>query len=216
MSNSRPAVVNAYRYRITPPSIVRYARTAALSWKFRRATVSRLKIQTTSGGSIAMVSTVEKAIANVLLYASGSNSRASRSSRKKTGRNDARMISSENSSGLVTDTIDRIRISWRSDRLTGPRIDSSAVQFSTITIVASAISPIAIARPASENRLIVWPSTASGSAVNSTLSSRIAIGPMAVRTFRRKSSVTRMSTSSSMPSVSKNCFSVAQIHAERL
>ena len=88
------------------------------------------------------------------------------------------MISSENSSGLVTDAIDRTRISCRSSRLTAPRIDSSAVQFSTITIVASAISPIAIARPASENRLIVWLKPTSGSAVNSVLSSRIAIGPI--------------------------------------
>ena len=84
-----------------------------------------------------------------------------------------------------------------------------------MTIVASAISPIAIARPASENRLIVWPKPTSGSAVNSMLKSRMAIGPTAVRMFRRNSSVTRISTTSSMTSVSKNCFSVAQIQAER-
>ena len=84
-----------------------------------------------------------------------------------------------------------------------------------MTIVASAISPMAIARPASENRLIVWLKPTSGIAVKSVLSSRMAIGPTAVRTFRRNSSVTTMSTTSSMPSVSKNCLSVAQIQAER-
>ena len=52
-----------------------------------------------------------------------------------------------------------------------------------MTIVASAISPIAIARPASENRLIVCLKPTSGSAVNSVLSSRMAIGPTAVRMF---------------------------------
>src|SRR5437762_1004593 len=99
--------------------------------------VSRLKIHSTIKGSRNTVSRVENAIANVLLYANGSNKRASRSSRKNTGRNDARIINSENRSGLVTEAIDRIRISCFSVRLTGARIDNSAVQFSTITIVAS-------------------------------------------------------------------------------
>ena len=117
--------------------------------------VSRLKIHNTIKGSRNRVSSVENAIAKVLLYASGSNRRASRSSRKNTGRNDARMINNENRSGFVTEAIDRMRISCLSVRLTGACIDKSAVQFSTITIVASAISPMAIARPASENRLIV-------------------------------------------------------------
>ena len=84
-----------------------------------------------------------------------------------------------------------------------------------MTIVASAISPIAMARPASENRLIVCLKPTSGIAVKSVLSSRMAIGPTAVRMFRRNSSVTTMSTTSSMPSVSKNCRSVAQIQADR-
>ena len=43
----------------------------------------------------------------------------------------------------------------------------------------------------------------------------IAIGPIAVRTFLRNSSVTTMRTRSSIPSVSKNCRSVAQIQADR-
>ena len=161
------------------------------------------------------MSSVEKAIANVLLYANGSNRRASRSSRKNTGKNDARMIKSENSSGLVTEAIDRIRISCFSMRLTAPRIDNSAVQFSTITIVASAISPMAMARPANENKLIVCLKPTSGNAVNTTLKRRMAIGPMAVRTLLRNNRVTTMSTMSSIPKVSKNCLSVAQIQADR-
>ena len=84
-----------------------------------------------------------------------------------------------------------------------------------MTMVASAISPMAIARPASENRLIVCLKPTSGNAVNSVLNSRMAIGPIAVRTFLKKSSVTTISTSSSTPRVSKNCLSVAHIHAER-
>ena len=51
--------------------------------------------------------------------------------------------------------------------------------------------------------------------VNNVLSRRIAIGPTAVRMFRRNNSVTAMSTTNSMPNVSKNCLSVAQIQAER-
>ena len=162
------------------------------------------------------MSSVEKAIANVLLYARGSKRRASRSSKKKTGRNDARMINNENSSGLVTDAIERMRISCFSARLTAPRIDNSAVQFSTITIVASAISPMAMARPANENKLIVCRIATRGIAVNSVLSRRMAIGPTAVRIFLRNSRVTTMSTTSSIAKVSKNCLSVAQIQAERL
>ncbi len=107
------------------------------------------------------------------------------------------------------------QISSFSSRLIDPRIDNSAVQFSTMTIVASAISPIAMARPASENRLIVWRKPTSGIAVKSVLRSRMAIGPTAVRMFRRNSSVTTMRTTSSMASVSKNCRSVAQIQADR-
>ena len=42
-----------------------------------------------------------------------------------------------------------------------------------------------------------------------------AIGPIAVRMFLRNSSVTTMSTTSSIPRVSKNCLSVAQIQVER-
>ena len=86
------------------------------------------------------------------------------------------MISSENSSGLRH----RRRSTWTivshllGRRRRAPRSASSAVQFSTMTIVASAISPMAIARPASENRLIVWPKPTSGSAVNSVPSSRMA------------------------------------------
>ena len=38
---------------------------------------------------------------------------------------------------------------------------------------------------------------------------------IAVRTLRRNNSVTTISTTSSMPSVSKNCLSVPQIQAER-
>ena len=71
-------------------------------------------------------------------------------------------------------------------------------------MVASAISPIAIARPASENRLIVWLKPTSGSAVNNTPKSRMAIGPTAVRMFRRNSSVTTINTAISISSVSKN------------
>ena len=166
-------------------------------------------------GKRKIVSNVENAIAKVLLYASGSKRRASRCSRKNTGRNDVRMISSENRRGLVTDAIDRTRISCRSTRPTEPRRESSAVQFSTMTIVASAISPMAIARPASENRLIVCLKPTSGMAVNSTANNRMAIGPRAVRKFLRNSSVTAIRTTSSIASVSKNCRSVAQIQAER-
>ena len=52
-------------------------------------------------GSRNSVSSVENAIANVLLNASGLNSRPSRSPRKKIGRNDVTMISIEKSSGRV-------------------------------------------------------------------------------------------------------------------
>ena len=52
-----------------------------------------------------------------------------------------------------------------------------------MTIVASAISPMAMASPASENRLMVWPNAASGSAVNSVPSSSTQIGATAARTF---------------------------------
>ena len=60
-----------------------------------------MNTQTITTGSRNSVSSVENAIANVLLYASGLNSRPSRSPRKKIGRNDVTMISIENSSGFV-------------------------------------------------------------------------------------------------------------------
>ena len=65
------------------------------------------------------------------------------------------MMSIENSSGLVIVAVARmiVRILSRASRLAC--LASCAAQFSTITMVASAISPIAMASPASENRLIV-------------------------------------------------------------
>ena len=107
-------------------------------------------------GSRNSVSRVENAIANVLLNASGLKSRPSRAPRKKIGRNDVTMISIENSSGLVIVAVAWMIVSIRSAADTLPRRASSAVQFSTITIVASAISPMAMASPASANRLMVW------------------------------------------------------------
>src|SRR5206468_4682685 len=117
--------------------------------------VSGSKIHTTTMGSKNSVKNVENAIANVLLYAKGSNRRASRSSRKNTGRNDARMIRRENISGFATVAMDRMMICLFSAAMRFRRVDSSAAQFSTMTIVASAISPMAMHRPARENRLIV-------------------------------------------------------------
>ena len=52
-------------------------------------------------GSRNSVSSVENAIANVLLNASGLKSRPSRSPRKKIGRNDVTMMSIEKSKGRV-------------------------------------------------------------------------------------------------------------------
>ena len=87
------------------------------------------------------------------------------------------MISIEKSSGLV---IVGGRLNDRAHLLraaSGAALRAScAVQFSTITMVASAISPMAIASPASENRLIVWPNAASGRAVNSVPSSSTQTG----------------------------------------
>ncbi len=143
------------------------------------------------------MSSVENAIANVLLNASGSNIRASLSLKKNTGRNDARMISSENSSGRATPAIDCKMIRRFSFSFASGCAASSAVQFSTITIVASTISPIAMKSPASENRLMVWSNAASGIAVNRTPSSRIETGAIAVRALRRKSTVTTITTASS-------------------
>ncbi len=60
-----------------------------------------MNTHTITTGSRNSVSSVENAIANVLLKASGLNSRPSRSPRKKIGRNDVTMISIENSSGRV-------------------------------------------------------------------------------------------------------------------
>ncbi len=54
-----------------------------------------------------MVSTVENAIAKVLLNANGSNMRPSFSPRKKTGRKEAKMIRSEKKSGRATFAIER-------------------------------------------------------------------------------------------------------------
>ena len=143
------------------------------------------------------MSSVENAIANVFVNASGSNSRASLSLRKNTGKNDARMISNEKSNGRATLAIDPSTIFRRSASVAFGCDASSAVQFSTITIVASTISPIAMNRPASENRLIVWWSADIGSAVNSTPSSRIVTGAIAVRRLRRNSTVTTITTPSS-------------------
>src|SRR3972149_9350243 len=113
-------------------------------------------------GGAKSVSRVENAIAHVLLYASGLKSRPSRSPRKNIGRNDVRMISIENNKGRVILAVDRMIVARRSWALRPARFDNSVVQFSTITIVASAISPMAIASPAKENKLIVWPSARRG------------------------------------------------------
>src|SRR5437867_11547535 len=94
-------------------------------------------------------------------------------------------------------------------------LDSSAVQFSTMTIVASSIAPIAIHRPARENKLIVWLNPAIGKTVNRTLSKRMTIGPAAVRSLLRKRIVTRLTITSSDTSVAKNSLRVAQIHDDR-
>ena len=77
------------------------------------------------------------------------------------------MISIENSNGRVIVAVARTMVSIRSAGVTVPRRASSAVQFSTITMVASAISPMAIDSPARANRLMVWSNADSGSAVNS-------------------------------------------------
>ena len=148
-------------------------------------------------GSRNSVSSVENAIANVLLNASGLKRRPSRAPRKKIGRNEVTMISIENSSGRVILAVARMIVSLRSAAVTSPRRASSAVQFSTITIVASAISPMAIERPASANRLIVWSNADSGSAVNSVPSRRMDTGATAARTFFSASAMTTITTISS-------------------
>ncbi len=66
-----------------------------------------------------------------------------------------------------------------------------------MTIVASAISPMAIASPASANRLMVWSKAESGSAVNSVPSSRMQTGATAARTFFSATAMTTMTTISS-------------------
>ena len=65
------------------------------------------------------------------------------------------MISIENSSGLVIVAVARMMVAIFSAAVRPGRRASSVVQFSTMTMVASAISPMAMASPASENRLIV-------------------------------------------------------------
>ena len=88
-------------------------------------------------------------------------------------------------------------VSIRSAAVALPRRASSAVQFSTITIVASAISPMAIDRPASANRLMVWSKRRGGRAVNSVPSSRMQTGATAARRFFSAAAMTTMTTSSS-------------------
>ncbi len=178
-------------------------------------TAPGLKTQSMIGGNANSVSNVENPIANVFVNASGLNIRASLSPRKNTGRNDARMISSENSRGRATPEIELRMIRRRCSPVASGCEASSAVQFSTITMVASTISPIAMKRPASENKLIVWLNPDIGIAVNNTPSSRMETGAIAVRTFRRNSTVTTMTTPSSYSSVMKKCCSVAQINCER-
>ena len=56
---------------------------------------------------------------------------------------------------------------------------------------------------------------ASGKAVKSTLSTRIVIGPAAVRRFLKNSVVTRMRTTSSVTSVAKHSLRVVQIQDDR-
>src|SRR4029453_17585120 len=115
----------------------------------------RLNTQAMIAGSRKSVSSVENAMANVLLNASGLNRRPSRAPRKKIGRNDVTMISIEKGSGLVIVAVGWRIVAIRSARGRGGLRWRTGVQFSTITIVASAISPIAIDRPASAKRLMV-------------------------------------------------------------
>ena len=104
------------------------------------------------------------------------------------------MISNENSSGRAIFAIAATMISSLSAWLVLPRFASSVVQFSTITIVASAISPTAIASPASDNRLIVWPNAASGNTVNRQPSNSTATGAIAARPLRNAQTMTSTTT----------------------
>ena len=107
------------------------------------------------------------------------------------------MISNENNRGRAILAIAAMMISSLSAWLVLPRFASSVVQFSTITIVASAISPTAIASPARDSKLIVWPNAASGSTVNKHPSNSTVTGATAARPLRNAQTMTIITTASS-------------------
>ena len=148
-------------------------------------------------GSRNSVNSVENAIANVLLKASGLNSRPSRSPRKKIGRNDVTMMSIENSSGRVI-----VAVAWMMVAIFSAGLDGAApgqLRRAVLDDDDGRVGHLADGNGQSGEREQIdrLAERASGSAVNSVPRSSTQIGAIEARTFLRAMPMTRMTTISS-------------------
>ena len=105
---------------------------------------------TISTGTSVMASREEKPTASVFVHASGLNIRPSCASRRKTGRNETTIITSEKNNAGPTCFAAPMRTRTRSDSFGDAFSERCRYPFSTITMAASTKTPIARANPPSD------------------------------------------------------------------
>ena len=194
----------------------------------------RMKRPMATGTSVTL-SRLAAAMASVLVQASGSNSRPSCASSAKTGRKETVMISSEKKRDGPTSRAERTTASQRSPVVSTPVCSRSAPspsptfgsrferiarsrclwRFSTITIAASIMAPMAMAIP--PRLMMSAPIPIHRMAMNAIRmpTGSVRMATRALRTWKRKSTHTRATTRLSSRSFSFRVSMARWMRSER-
>ncbi len=167
-------------------------------------------------GTRVIESRAAAAMDSVLVQASGLNNRPSCASSAKTGMNDRVMMSSDVKSAGPTSFDDSTTSSQCSRGRPSRSFRSMCLwRFSTITIAASIIAPIAIAIPPSDMMLAFIPSTRIASSAMPIPIGSVRIATNALCACSRKMMVTSATMTDSSTSFSRSVWIARSIRPER-
>ncbi len=169
-----------------------------------------------STGTSVTESSAAAAMASVLVHASGSKRRPSCASSAKTGMNESVMIRSEVKSAGPTSWADSVtRAQWPLGRPSRSLRSMCLWRFSTITMAASIMAPMAMAMPPSDMMLAPIPSQRMArNAIRMPMGS-VTSATSALLAWRRKTRVTSATISDSSISFSRSVRMARPISPER-
>ena len=186
--------------------------------RFKGLSVSgRMRPRTSSSistGTRVMDSSAAATIAQVLVQASGANSLPSWAPRANTGRKDSAMIISEKNSDGPTSRQASSTSAERS-RSSSPACSSFLWTFSTMTMPASTIAPMAIAMPPSDMMLALRPWKCMIRNAARMPSGRVTMITTLERKWNRKAAQTSATTMISSTSLPRRLSTARWISPER-